>query len=294
MNAGETAYGEVFFAGIEAGAQRSAKVVVPLLLDLFRPQSVVDVGGGAGHWAAAFFDCGVSDVLTVDGPWVPASARAMPPERFLEHDLRTPLELGRTFDLALCLEAAEHLPASAAEGLVRALTDAAPVVVFSAALPGQGGDGHINEQPPSYWASLFAARDYVCSSDLRRRIWSDAAIEVWYRQNLLCFLRRSEIHRWREVLKRSDDETACLLDVAHPDLLQRHKRRGDQLEAYVHRLEGEGETLRCDLNRARHELQRSQAELDAVASSRIWRAWSFARGAARRISGLKARRVSGR
>lgn len=301
-NPGDATYGEAFFAGIEAGTRRSAEIVVPLLLDLFSPQSVADFGGGAGHWAAVFLARGVRDVLTIDGPWVPQAARAVPPELYLEHDLRSPLTLDRRFDLALCFEAAEHLPPAAAEELVRALTDAAPVVAFSAALPGQGGDGHINEQRPSYWADLFGARGYACFPDLRRRIWTDAAVEVWYRQNLLCFVRRTEMERWRGVLDRPVEETQCLLDVAHPDLLLQHKGRGDQLEAYADRLEREGETLRRELAQARGKLQQRQAELDhcraelsAAISQPQWRAWRLVTRAVRRVGRLGARvsRMSG-
>jgi hypothetical protein len=283
---GEIAYGDAFFAGIEEGAQRSAEIVVPLLIELFSPRSVVDFGGGVGRWGAAFLARGVSDVLSVDGPWVPQTARAVPPDRFLEHDLSAPLALERTFDLALCLEAAEHLPASAAPELVCTLTNAAPVVVFSAALPGQGGDGHVNEQPPEYWAKLFAARDYACFGGLRRRIWGDAAIEVWYRQNLLCFVRRSAVARWRPVLGPPSDESDGPLGVAHPELLRRHKDRGDRLEVYAQRLEGDAETLRRELTDARWTLDQRQAELDAVLRTRVWRAWRCAVSTAERLRGL--------
>ncbi|CAN7578357.1 hypothetical protein LJR219_004237 [Phenylobacterium sp. LjRoot219] len=293
---GEALYGEAFFAGIDAGAQRSAEIVVPLLLEVFSPRSVVDFGGGAGHWAAACLARGVRDVLTIDGPWVPPSARVMPAERFLEHDLGAPLVLDRRFDLALCLEAAEHLPASAAEALVRALTAAAPVVAFSAALPGQGGDGHINEQPASYWARLFAARGYACFTDFRRRIWNDAAVEVWYRQNLLCFVRRSEIGRWGAGLDRPVEEPD--LDVAHPDLLLRHKARGDQLEVYADRLEREGEAMgekleqtRAALERREAELLQCQAELKVFTASPLWRGWRLAVRVGRGVRRSAARRV---
>jgi Methyltransferase domain len=287
---GDTTYGATFFAGIEEGSRRSAEAVVPLLLDLFSPRSVVDVGGGGGHWAAACLARGVRDVLAVDGPWVPEAARATSPDRFLEHDLSSPLVLDRTFDLALCLEAAEHLPASAAPELVRALTAAAPVVAFSAASPGQGGDGHINEQPASYWARLFADRDYVCFSDLRRRIWTNEAVEVWYRQNLLCFVRRSELARWGAELTTPIEQHDPLIDVAHPAFLARHKARADGLEAYahrlkthVHRLEADAGRLQQELGHLRRELGPLQAELDKIRNSPAWRALRLAAGPIRRL-----------
>jgi hypothetical protein len=285
-----TAYDAMFFAGIEEGSRRSAKVVVPLLIELFSPSSVVDIGGGGGVWAATFLAKKVADVVAIDGPWVPPSARCVPPDQFVEHDLSLPLALTRTFDLALCLEAAEHLPASAAPELVRWLTEAAPVVAFSAALPGQGGDGHVNEQPASYWARLFAGRNYVCFSDIRRRIWNDEAVEVWYRQNLLCFVRQSELARWGARLTTSIRHDDPLLDIAHPALLARHKAMADRREVYAQRLEADAnrlwantERLQNELVLARGELRQRQAELDRIRNSPAWRALQLAARPVRRL-----------
>jgi hypothetical protein len=61
----------------------------------------------------------------------------------------------RTFDLAICLEVAEHLPPEAAEGFIDSLTRLAPVVLFSAAITFQVGNQHLNGQWPDYWATLF-------------------------------------------------------------------------------------------------------------------------------------------
>jgi SAM-dependent methyltransferase len=287
--AAEAEYGEGFFAGIEEGTRRSAQALAPLLTRLFAPRSVVDVGGGGGHWAAAFMACGIEDVLTVDGPWVPPGARAVPADRFLEHDLRRPLKLARTFDLALCLEAAEHLPAAAAPALASALTEAAPVVVFSAALPGQGGDGHINEQPPSYWIDLFAAWGYALLPDLRPAIWHEGQIEVWYRQNLLCFASASVFPHWLARLQAALAE-GSLRDVAHPELLARHKQRGDRLQAYSERLEQEAVALNEELAQVRWALAQREAELDATVDRRVRHA---VRRVRRRLGGRGAQTSAG-
>jgi len=279
-SAKEAQYGGEFFAGIAEGSRRSADRVAALIVGLFAPRSIVDVGGGTGHWAAAFIDHGVSETLTVDGPWVPQDVRVVSPDRFREQDLAAMQAIGGQFDLALCLEAAEHLPESAAPGLVEALTDAAPVIVFSAALPGQGGDGHINERLPSYWAALFAARGYACHTGLRSRIWRDEAIEVWYRQNLLCFVRQSELPRWRGVLGDAVAPDDPRLDVAHPELLARHKANAERLAAYadrleadVRRLEREAGELRSEIDRGRADLRQRTRELELVVTSRPWRTW---------------------
>src|ERR1700685_413165 len=130
----------------------SAGIAVPLILGITGAASVVDVGCGAGNWIVAFQNAGVRDYFGVDGVHIPPETLRFPVARFLAHDLTTPLRLDRRFDLAISLEVAEHLPESAAAVFVKSLTDAADIVVFSAAIPLQSGPGHVNEQWPPYWA----------------------------------------------------------------------------------------------------------------------------------------------
>jgi SAM-dependent methyltransferase len=184
-------YGPAFYDQIRAGVQSSAAVVVPIILrhlaPLGPPPRVVDVGCGEGWWAQTFADAGC-EVIGVDGAYVTGSPLG---DRFLPHDLAEPLpaHLAGRFDLALCLEVAEHLPASRADGLIADLAGLAPVALFSAAIPGQGGAGHINEQWPDYWLGWFAAHGYRVSGALRWAVWDVPAVEPWYRQNLLLAAR---------------------------------------------------------------------------------------------------------
>src|SRR5262249_48124778 len=156
------------------GSRASAEVVVPLVLRLLGPpDSVVDVGCGLGSWLAVFQAHGVRDVLGIDGDWADRSKLLIGPQQVRAGDRRSPLRLGRRCGLALSLEVAQHLPAACAEAHVGALTGLAPAVLFSAAVPYQGGVGHVNEQWPAYWARLFAARGYAAVDCLRRLIWDN-------------------------------------------------------------------------------------------------------------------------
>src|SRR5690242_16630203 len=107
-------YDRAFYERHRTGSGSSAEVVAPLVFAWVRPRSVVDVGCGMGTWLAAFRRRGVEDVVGVDGSPVPPDLLQIPPDRFLVRDLSKPLDLGRTFDLALCLEVAEHLPKESA------------------------------------------------------------------------------------------------------------------------------------------------------------------------------------
>lgn len=205
------------YAQIREGARRSAEALVPLVIDLIRPARVVDVGCGEGMFAREFAARGCHVLAldeSVETPHFVAHAQDDGGGRVDFHHARlddgdawaydavreseataavhgephprpSVGERGFPYDLAVCLEVAEHLPAGAGDGLVRTLCDLAPVVLFSAAVPGQGGHGHLNEQWPDYWTERFRPRGRHVSGDLRWRIWNDDRIEPWYRQNLL-------------------------------------------------------------------------------------------------------------
>lgn len=180
-------YSEDFYADQQDGSGRSAEIIVPIVLSTFRVGSVVDVGCGVGGWLREFARSGVDDYLGLDGDYVPRNALKIPPERFVATDLRSFDGPDRRFDLAVSLEVAEHLPEADADRFVAGLVRAAPVVLFSAAIPGQGGTDHINEQWQDYWYERFVANGYVCLDFVRPQIFSETAVEWWYRQNVLVF-----------------------------------------------------------------------------------------------------------
>ena len=168
-----TPYTPKFFSFGEGRSRQSAAIVIPLVLDLVPAASLVDVGCGIGTWLTEFKAAGVQDYLGVDGDYVSREQLLVDRERFKPHDLTQPLQLDRRFDLATCLEVAEHVPASRAQTLVDSLVRLARVVLFSAAIPHQQGHNHINEQWPDYWYACFARHDYVVvDGDLR--LWRDA------------------------------------------------------------------------------------------------------------------------
>lgn len=214
-------YSASFFELTAEASRRGAQLVLPLVIDLLHPESVVDVGCGTGEWLAIVRQYGIEDILGVDGEWIPSGRLRIPAEQFLRMDLRQGLRLRRTFGLAICVEVAEHLPDGASAGLVAGLTSAAPAVLFSAAIPEQGGTGHINEQWPTYWVSRFAAHDYVLINCLRSRVWTDGRIPPYLAQNLVLFVSRAKLNtdaRLRVEWERSQD---IPIDVVHPGVYVR-------------------------------------------------------------------------
>ena len=186
-------YGKAFFAYQQIGSLASARSVVPVVLRHLKPLSILDVGCGAGAWVAAYDEAGASHVVGVDAGYVPAEQLLFDASRFRAIDVSSSFRLGRTFDLVQCLEVAEHLDPSASETLVDNLVAHAPIVVFSAAPPGQGGEHHINERPYAFWRNLFAKRGYSLFDFLRPQIRACLAVEHWYRYNMLLFVRQDAV-----------------------------------------------------------------------------------------------------
>lgn len=214
-------YHDGFFDRLEEIALRSAREVVPLLIELVRPASVVDLGCARGAWLRVFRENGVDDVVGVDGAYVDTAKLMIPRDRFHPGDLGAGIRLERAFDLAMSVEVAEHLPEASADRFVDSLVRLAPVVAFSAAIPGQGGRGHVNEQWQGYWAEKFAQRGYATVDALRRRLWSREAVQPYYAQNLLLYVREDAVEEHpalREELGRTD---MGQLDLVHPSLYLR-------------------------------------------------------------------------
>jgi SAM-dependent methyltransferase len=214
----ELHYTESYFAALEVGSRRSAQIVVPLVLKLVQAKSVIDVGCGTGEWLSIFQQHGVEDIWGVDGAYLDRNLLKIPEERFILADLEQPFYAGRTFDLVVSLEVAEHLPARSAETFVNSLTQLGPAVLFSAAIPNQGGENHVNEQWPEYWAKLFENRGYRVLDPLRRRVWNNRKVQWVYAQNMLMFVAKSQLSNYLLLSNEHEQYGTSALSIVHPNL----------------------------------------------------------------------------
>jgi SAM-dependent methyltransferase len=170
-------------------------MIVPLLSDLLGVRSVLDVGCGRGVWLDEWNRRGVADIAGVDGDYVDDATLAIPAHKFLRLDLSQPFDLNRRFGLVQSLEVGEHISAERADAFVANLARHGDVILFSAAVPGQGGEFHVNEQPYEYWRDKFASHGFRTFDWLRPRIRRQTVIEPWYRYNMFLFARSVALAR---------------------------------------------------------------------------------------------------
>ena len=222
-------YSRKFFAHLRDGSLSSARALVPIVLDIHPARAVVDVGCGIGGWVKAFAEHGVN-AIGIDGDYVERKQLLIDQDRFIAHDLNRELDVARLclghgnntsgrFDLAVSLEVAEHLVPQRSDSLVRDLCALADVVLFAAAVPFQGGAGHINERWQSWWAQKFSENGFAPFDVLRRDIWSRRDIAWWYKQNTIFYVNRnSDAHA--QFVARFEQPADAMFDLVHPELFR--------------------------------------------------------------------------
>jgi len=216
-------YDDSFYEAHSAASLRSARVYLSFLWRFAQPASVLDVGCGRGAWLKACHELGSTRLLGLDGEWNDQSGMIDGAIEYRSIDLNKPFGVPQKVDLAMSLEVAEHIEPSTAQQFVRCLTAASDMVLFSAACPKQGGTNHINEQPQSFWATLFAANGFFPVDLFRPAFWGDEAVSFWYRQNAFLYVRhgceaaqRLSADGFREI------PNVAFMDCVHPELF-RHK-----------------------------------------------------------------------
>jgi SAM-dependent methyltransferase len=238
-----TVYGRQFYESQQDKSAVSASIVVPFIVDAIQPRSVIDVGCGTGKWCAAFARAGVSQVVGVDGPWVQPEALAIPASSFAPFDFGAaaapfrPALPAERYDLAVTFEFLEHVDPGKAAALVDFLTSLSDVVIAGAAIPGQGGTHHVNEQWPSYWSALFQQRGYTPFDFIRPALWRHGGIEPWYVQNTIGYFKGGP----PEALVRKTEDLVLgqLRDPAplvHPDIFGTSVELQDPFKSLVRRV----------------------------------------------------------
>src|SRR5882672_1383750 len=224
----------------------SADAILSILFQSYMPHSVLDVGCGLATWLACAAKRGVPIIKGVDGPWLNPALLEIAPHLVQIRDLEQGFDLGERFDLVICLEVAEHLSEEAAARFIASLVRHAPAILFSAAIPFQGGHHHVNERFLPYWTKQFEPHGYRPIDLIRGKIWDHNQIHLWLRQNMVVFAREDLIMR-NENFRRAFANQAGPLSVVHPqvylNVLAIADRRAREVDGLLKAL-AEGGTFR--------------------------------------------------
>ncbi|PKN16008.1 MAG: hypothetical protein CVU66_02480 [Deltaproteobacteria bacterium HGW-Deltaproteobacteria-23] len=227
-------YDSAFYLHRDAKTRYAAETVLSCVRELLPEiNSAVDIGCGVGTWLSVLSDWGINTIQGVDGQWVETAQLVIPETAFkaLDFSELNSFMLSRSFDLAICLEVAEHITADRAAEFVGALTELSDVILFSAAIPGQDGIGHVNEQWPEYWVRLFSDHDYHVYDFIRPRIWEDENIPWWYRQNILLFAGQKSQRDISSRLSQAHNlKSFGASSIVHPSLVHQLNYKISQLD----------------------------------------------------------------
>jgi SAM-dependent methyltransferase len=206
-------YSAEFYSTISASSYGAASVILPIVFQIVRARSVIDIGCGTGAWMAAAELLGAT-ALGVEGRWIENAQKFKDSLDIRIHDLEQPLQINERFDLAICLEVAEHLPTDRSESLVQDLCSLSDFVLFSAAIPNQPGTNHVNCQWQSFWASLFEKNARFAIDIIRPKVWGNKTVPFWFQQNTLLYASASKA----ESYGLTEDITVAP-DLVHPDMI---------------------------------------------------------------------------
>ncbi len=202
--------------GYDSTSYLTAKEYFACLFELYKPSSIVDFGCGIGAWLTAAHELGVKDLLGTDGNWIEGKQLNADKINYKLADLEQPIKLDRQFDLAISLEVAEHLSEERAKSFISDICASANLVIFSAAVKGQGGVNHINEQWQSYWIDIFSQNNYQCIDLFRSKFWNSETVAFYYIQNTFLFVQRKD-----ERIKLFDQQAfKPIYDVCHPRMFE--------------------------------------------------------------------------
>jgi SAM-dependent methyltransferase len=208
-------YDKAFYESRHNETKKSAQHLLNHLFNFYKPNSVVDFGCGVGTWLGVCKELGTSKIKGFEGPWLDTVHLVIDKNEFNHADLTTKMTFEEKFDMAITLEVAEHIVKEKADIFLDNLTASSDVILFSAAIPNQGGVDHVNEQWPSYWIAKFAERGYKVVDIIRPALWNNAEVKLWYKQNSLLFVKEN---KHIEALSQYKDNG--MHDIVHPQMFQ--------------------------------------------------------------------------
>lgn len=210
-------YSVSYYKKHETGSYQSAIQILEYINSFIHFNSAIDFGCGMGTWCKALYNLDIKDFLGIDRHQYDSTYMLIPAEKYIQFDLRKPLELTRRVDMAISVEVAEHVNPECSDIFIKNLCSCSEIVLFSAAILHQGGTGHINEQSCTYWEAIFNKYGYKAIDCIRPYFWNNEQIEIWYKNNCVLYI---EQHTYEKISAHIPQNTYSL-DIIHPSMLNR-------------------------------------------------------------------------
>jgi len=229
-----------------------------------QPRNVLDLGCGEGHFVQWLREAGV-DAWGAEPSDLGTVFRATGYQIY--QDVSQPFDLQRNYDLIICTEVVEHIPKEF-ENIVfdNMVKHIGKYLLFSGATPGQGGSGHINEEPESYWFSHLARRglQLVLDASIEARLESRLS---WYQNNITIWERAADSYKegifvadYAEIIAERDRQ---LLNnhVAHQRFRRQSNAQVEALKTELGTTQGHVSWFQSKFSQAQSELAGSQTQL---------------------------------
>lgn len=192
---GEILYNEKFHQQIDESEAVQAELLALWIKDrlrhLWTEVHVDDIGASRGLYVRKLLAMGISakgyDKFTEYEPLVTRCDITQP------MTLESGIGWGKKFFVTLCLEVFEHVEDVHWERMILNLIQRANVVIFSAALLGQGGTGHINCRSRYEWIRRFAMMGWMLDLDSTEHLVAflskNPGVMGWLKANVMIFVR---------------------------------------------------------------------------------------------------------
>ena len=185
-------YSPYFYDSVSSRAQKTAIITSDIVSRLLTPQSMVDIGSGLGIWSKVFLSAfpSMTNLVAIDlerhKSRILDSLEEIPAFNFLERNLESVEGLPDShYDLAICVEVLEHVSPKAAQNIFDEFSKKCSFIVFGAAIKGQGGTHHINEQSFEFWTNEMLRRGLIPVDVFRPQLLRDKQVPGYYKYNMI-------------------------------------------------------------------------------------------------------------
>ena len=184
-------YDKRYYQSLRSHSYGSATKIIGYLTSFLDVSTVIDFGCGMGTWCLAARELGINKIIGIDQNPYNSEYMLISSDQYLQKDLRNTIDLDMSACIVISVEVVEHIEEEYGEIFVENLCRHSDIILFSAAIPHQGGEGHVNEKPCSYWSKIFASKGYCYIDCIRPAFWDDNDVAVWYKNNCILYVKDS-------------------------------------------------------------------------------------------------------